>query len=118
MNKSNIKQCFFSKTNDWSYEQEYRILIKSDDEGRYKLNFKDSLFSIIMFKEKDMDLSTQDIFKTDNYKKLKLCCDTFYPNVCIMEYGFFVEERILSLENREKKIWSSKNNNELAELDC
>ncbi len=43
-----LKDFFFKKTCDWSYEQEYRLIVKGDMVNRYRLSLNDSLIAIIM----------------------------------------------------------------------
>jgi hypothetical protein len=41
------KNLWFNKNNLWSYENEYRILLYSEEEGPIKMNIKDCLRAII-----------------------------------------------------------------------
>lgn len=59
LNDEEEKEYFFRKTKDWRYEQEFRVLVKTDSESREKLDFQDSLLAIVMHNAKSVVLIKQ-----------------------------------------------------------
>lgn len=72
------KDYFFRKTEDWSYEQEFRVIIKSDSEEREKLNFRDSLLFIIMHNAESVD-HEQSIFDSIEHRKIHGIVGDYIP---------------------------------------
>lgn len=86
--KDNHKEIFFHKSNEWSYEQEYRIVKKcsSNDNAWEFVNFEDALIAVIMCYTEGVSHS-QSIFCSKNYEEL-----TRLTNVPIFEYGCFLND--------------------------
>lgn len=74
---NNLKSLFFTKTNDWSYEQEYRILNMEDSQSDLFLNVEDALVAIIICNIRDSLFVT-----TSKYKMLNSI-----TNIPILEYS-------------------------------
>lgn len=93
------KDYFFKKTKDWSYEQEFRILVKSDSGQRVSLEYKDSLIGAIMHNADDIK-EGDTVRNSINYRILtKHLSDVFV-------YASFFYERNLS-DSAGNQIWSN-----------
>lgn len=92
------KDYFFRKTEDWSYEQEFRVIVKSDSEGREKLNFCDSLLFIIMHNAESVD-HEQSIFDSIEHRKIQEIVGDYIP---FLEHGAGI------LNYNGDEVWSSK----------
>ena len=100
LKRKEVKDYFFHKTKDWQYEQEYRIIIKTESDNREKLEFHDSLFAIVMHNTDSVD-NEATIFDSDEYKILKrIKCD-----IPILEHNKWFDDTQLTLH--EQTIWSS-----------
>ena len=110
-NRKEEKDCFFHKTKDWQYEQEFRVLVKSDSGSREKLDFQDSLFAIVMHNAESVS-HEQTIFNSLEYKVIeKITKDkNDYSTIPVMEHCVFIDETLLN--TKEHKIWTSKPINE------
>ncbi len=108
--REDIDEFFFKKTCDWSYEQEYRLLVKTGASGRFKLPLRDSLIAVVIrdaYVEDDnhnVDYSENFIFFQNTVKRPCL----------ILDYGNFKGTRHLRYMNNEDMtdpnddtIWSS-----------
>lgn len=95
------KDYFFHKTEDWSYEQEFRVIIKSDSDEREKLNFKNSLLSIIMHNAKSVG-HEQTIFASIEHEKISKVAGN---DIAILEHGIWFNNTQLTI--REETIWES-----------
>lgn len=95
------KDFFFHKTDDWSYEQEFRLIIKSDSEGREKLDFKDSLLSIIMHNAESVG-HEQSIFDSVEYETIERIVKNLVP---VLEHSVWCQNTQLTI--REETIWES-----------
>ena len=86
-----IDEFFFKKTCDWSYEQEYRLLVKTDEKGRYKLPLNDSLIGIAIrdarIEDEHHNVTTSVYY--NNLKKVKK------ESCLILNYGNFMGARHL-----------------------
>lgn len=74
---NNLKSLFFTKTKDWSYEQEYRILNMKNTNDELFLDVKDALLAIIICNVSDEHYTT-----TTKYKIL-----SSITNIPILEYS-------------------------------
>lgn len=72
-----LKSLFFTKTKDWSYEQEYRILNMKNTNDELFLDVKDALLAIIICNVSDEHYTT-----TTKYKILSAI-----TNIPILEYS-------------------------------
>lgn len=96
------KELFVTKSNDWSYEQEFRILNYIDNKD---LNIKDALVGIILY---NTEASDKPLLHTSKYKMLKAiaCIDnrqkpiveyhnsqscTFEGNELLKDYDFEID---------------------------
>ena len=113
LSKKEIKESFFKKTRDWSYEQEYRLLIKTVDYERHKLPLNDSLIAIVMRDAyvEDESHNVRNSVKYNILKKIKS------PSCLILNYNIFLELRFLQYMDAEEfekpdddTIWSSMDN--------
>lgn len=86
-----IDEFFFKKTCDWSYEQEYRLLVKTDGKGRYKLPLNGSLIGIAIrdarIEDEHHNVTTSVYY--NNLKKVKK------ESCLILNYGNFMGARHL-----------------------
>lgn len=101
--KREIKEYFFKKTRDWSYEQEYRILAKSHNKEQLKITIKDALVAIIMHRDKT-SLPQTSLHTSNSYKIL----NTLLKDKVIIYRSFYDERLLFNFENDGKTIWSSK----------
>lgn len=90
---------FFKKTKDWSYEQEYRILIQSDSNERIPLSFQDSLIGAIIHNADDVK-EGDSVFGSVNYSVLAKHLSNIFA------YSSFFDERNL-IDHDGCEIWSS-----------
>lgn len=95
------KDYFFHKTEDWSYEQEFRVIIKSDSEEREKLNFKDSLLAIIMHNAESAG-PERSIFGSTECESIK---NIVQNHIAILEHSAWYQDTQLTI--REETIWES-----------
>ena len=93
------KEYFFKKTNDWNYEQEFRVLVKSDSSKRIPLDYKDSLIGAIIHNADDIK-EGDTVRNSVNYRILK----KHLSNVFV--YASFFNERNLS-DSEGNQIWSN-----------
>lgn len=98
LTKKEEKDLFFHKTKDWQYEQEYRVLIKSDSESREKLEFQDSLIAVVMHNA-DYSKSFYDSVEYGIINRIK------ETNIPMLEHRMWFEDKQLNVEG--KTIWSS-----------
>lgn len=86
-----IDEFFFKKTCDWSYEQEYRLLVKTNGKGRYKLPLNGSLIGIAIrdarIEDEHHNVTTSVYY--NNLKKVKK------ESCLILNYGNFMGARHL-----------------------
>ncbi len=112
-NDQELKDFFFKKTCDWSYEQEYRLIIKGDMINRYSLPLKDSLIAVIMH-----DAYLEDDNHVDNLStNYNILTKKINESIIILEYGSFIGERHLKYMNHHEfetpyddTIWCSNDN--------
>lgn len=97
------KGFFFTKSSDWKYEQEYRIITKVDsDTDDLFLDFKDSLIAIVLQYADGYDnyIPINDtVFSSLNFKILD---NIVKRNLLILEYGHFGGESNLRNRDAEK----------------
>ena len=96
-----IAELFFKKTNDWSYEQEYRIIAKNDiNDLRLLYEIGDSLEGIILRRADDIT-PDKKIFSSINFTILKqllgekIINSELFWEKRIWEYNSFINERNL-----------------------
>lgn len=103
--EDNINKIFFKKTNDWRYEQEYRIISRADDKNQpCYVPIKDALRAIIIFMPKDTS-DSNGAFNSCAVKALK----RLVPEIPILEMGNFLNDFGLRDSNGNKWV---KNNHE------
>ena len=70
--REEIEDYFFKKSNDWAYEQEYRILIRKDskDNNRYKLELEDAVVGIVIHRDNICD-PNDSIFNSNTCRILR-----------------------------------------------
>lgn len=104
--EKNKDDIFFRKSEEWNYEQEYRIIKKcstNNEEFEY-INFDNALIAVIMCYAPGVS-HDQSFFCSENYKKLKRLTD-----VPILEYGYLFN--IYNLRDcLGNSIWSNEDIN-------
>lgn len=82
-----MKELFFIKTSDWSYEQEFRILTKTDSLKPLYLPLKNSIIAIIMNYAEDVDYRDKvfDSLKVKLFKQI-------FPKIPILDLGVWGEK--------------------------
>lgn len=100
--EKNKKEIFFKKTKDWSYEQEWRILVRSEQEETY-LPFGNSLMAIIMNFAPDIDCG-DCVFNSNNARIFKKVA----PDIPILSYGLWDGESGIS--DGKGNVWSKPEN--------
>ena len=93
--EENTDPLFFTKTSDWSYEQEYRILKKTEEDTPTYLDVNNSIMAIILYSAKDIDRD-KPIIGSINYDIISRVA----PNISILEYGYGLENIVL-IENED-----------------
>ena len=70
--REEIEDYFFKKSNDWAYEQEYRILIKveSIDNNRCKLDLEDAVVGVVIHRDNNCD-PNDSIFNSNTCRILR-----------------------------------------------
>ncbi len=93
--KKNYKELFFKKTSYWEYEQEYRILTKTENKERPSIPIKDALMAVIMsFVQSNNRNENESIQGSPEYSAIKeLVNDSSIP---ILELGSLLSEKSLS----------------------
>lgn len=87
-----LKEVFFKKTWDWSYEQEFRIIAYSPNyESRLKLEISNSLVAIIT--HNFIDIKKGDNFTSSSYFNM---LTKLFPKEKILNYNMFLDERNLT----------------------
>jgi hypothetical protein len=61
--EDNLEDIFFTKSLDWEYEQELRVLIKEDDKNEKHLYWDDALIAVILCLPKIYDYKESSEFK-------------------------------------------------------
>lgn len=102
LSKNFEKTAFFRKTNDWSYEQEFRIVQKADSKKRIVFNYGDSLLAVIMHLPKHLGYENP-ICQSAEYKQLKDILGEDFP---ILEYSFWFGNSFLALDGTT--VWTSE----------
>lgn len=91
--EDNIEDIFFTKSLDWEYEQELRILIKGYDKDEKLYYGKDTLIAIILCLPK-----TYDYKESTEFKILK----SLLPNISILHYTSSLGNKELLDESGKK----------------
>lgn len=98
--KKNISDIFFTKTMDWKYEQEFRMVVRSDNPSLpIALPLKSALVAVIIFMPED----TPDdacVFNSPAYKALK----ALLPNIPILALGKLRDDKA-SLCDGDGNVW-------------
>lgn len=102
-----VSELFFSKTKDWSYEQEYRILTRSNSRERQKLDISNAIVAAIICNDSKTVGSDDSIYGSETFNRLKNFID---PNR-ILAYGSFINHRVLVDQNGDE-YWCSVNRKE------
>jgi hypothetical protein len=96
--EENKEPLFFTKTNDWEYEQEYRILTKVEENAPTYLNLNDSIMAVILYSARDVDWG-ESIWSSLNYEILH----KMEPNLSILGMGYWFED--ICLQDSSGKSW-------------
>lgn len=89
----NLKDIFFSKSIDWKYEQELRVLLKEDNLKENYLYWDDALIAVILCLPKLFDYK-----ESTEFKVLK----SLLPDIPILHYTTSLGNKELLDENGEK----------------
>lgn len=102
--KENIIKIFFEKTNDWSYEQEYRVILRTNNKNLPDvLPIKDSLCAVIIFMPKS---TPKDgcVLNSEEY----IALSKLVPDISILGMGKFLNDFGLYDSNGEQWIIDDK----------
>lgn len=88
--RNNLKRIFFTKSHDWKYEQELRILIKEDEKNEKYLYWDDALIAVILCLPKVYDYK-----ESPEFKILK----SMLANIPILNYTTSIGNKMLIDEN-------------------
>ena len=91
--RDNLKDIFFTKSIDWEYEQELRILIKEDSSEERRLYLVDTMIAVILCLPKIIDYK-----KSAEFKVLK----SLLPDIPILHYTASLGNKELLNEHGEK----------------
>lgn len=84
--KTHKDEIFFTKTGDWAYEQEFRVVtrLEKDTKDPLKLDFKDSLVAVIFYFAPDVphDRCVSDSVNVKAIEKIA-------PDLPILEFGYW-----------------------------
>ncbi len=80
-----IDEFFFKKTSDWSYEQEYRLLVRTDASRRFKLPLRDSMIAVII-RDARIEDENHNVEESAKLHKIKIIVN---PSCLILSYGNF-----------------------------
>ncbi|MCM1169350.1 MAG: DUF2971 domain-containing protein [Bacteroides sp.] len=91
------KEYFFTKTQDWAYEQEWRVLVRSEEETAY-LDLADSLIGVILNFTPGI-AHENCVFASENSKLL----EKIVPQIPLLEYGMFCGKA--NLRDKDANEW-------------
>lgn len=97
--KKHKRKLFFTKTTDWKYEQEWRILKHVNDTNNYYQDIGDSIIGIILYASKSCS-SNEHIFDST---EAKILCK-LAPDITLLEYGRWLGKVIL--KDQENHDWA------------
>ena len=99
-----IMEYFFRKSYDWSYEQEFRILKRSENHELLKLDISNSFVGVVMHRDKNQENKDDSALNSDNYKILSAIVgeDKFFL------YGFGLGQRGL-IDRKGWELWNTEN---------
>lgn len=97
--KKHKQELFFTKTTDWEYEQEWRMLKRVNDTNNYYQNIENSIIGIILYASESCR-SNERIF--DSPEAHILC--KLAPNVPLLEYGRWLGDVVL--KDKENNDWA------------
>ena len=80
--QSHVKEIFFTKTKDWSYENEYRILLKTNSKKEKFLSCQNSIMAVILNYAEDVNY-LDSVFNSFNARLF----ECVFPKVLILELG-------------------------------
>ena len=92
--EQNIDKFFFTKSKDWEYEQEFRIIQKVEDSSKdVLLDLNDSLIAVVIQyadnEEGVYNKYVDTVFKSQNFRILDKIIE---HRLLILEYGHFFDE--------------------------
>lgn len=79
--KEKYKPIFFTKTIDWSYEQEYRIITYAHNGEQLKLNIKGAIIAAIICYSKTLKDPNETCLNSVEYKAIKAIAANDFPTV-------------------------------------
>ena len=92
----NTQKLFFTKTSDWANEQEFRVILKSSNQMRVKVNFCNSLLAIVFYFAADVEKG-DSVFNSSNVDVLM----RLNPKIQFLELGYW--NGVANLRNNEGK---------------
>lgn len=95
---ANMGNVFFTKTDDWKYEQEYRIISKTSP----KISIENSLMAIIMYMADDLK-EKRNMFKTLNVNIIHKIA----PQIPILDFCFSQECKTI-LRHSSGEFWNKE----------
>ncbi len=96
-----IRDYFFKKSYDWSYEQEFRILRKSKDDNRIKLNIDKSFVGVIIHRDKKQR-EEDSLFNSESFQTLS----NIVGRNRVLVYGMGLSKRSL-IDHNGYAVWST-----------
>ena len=99
-----IMEYFFRKSYDWSYEQEFRILKRSEKKDLFKLDISDSFVGVVMHRDKNQENKDDSVFNSDNYKLLS----SIIGADKVLVYGYGLGQRGL-IDREGWELWNTEN---------
>ena len=97
--KKHKRKLFFTKTTDWKYEQEWRILKHVNGTNNYYQNIGDSIIGIILYASESCRSNERILDSTEAHILCKLA-----PNVPLLEYGRWLGDVVL--KDKENNDWT------------
>lgn len=100
--KNHKDEIFFTKTGDWAYEQEFRVVARLEEHAKepLKLDFKDSLMAVIFNFAQDVP-NDQCVFDSVNVKAI----EKIAPDLPILEFGYW--DGKANLRDQSDSDWST-----------
>ena len=110
--RKNAKDIFFTKTRDWSYEQEYRIVTRVDNNNEEYLRLGESIIAVIFCFAEDVD-DNKSAFNSINVEIIKKIA----PGLLLLELGGFLGKISLRDEQGRDVLYQQEKYGKLACCD-
>ena len=79
--KRNKEKIFFRKTKDWEYEQEFRVICRTDKVEDTMIDIKDCIIAVVIWFAKGIDNQNDSCFSSLSYRRLNY----LFPEIPILE---------------------------------